>query len=102
MNNYTIFRNQLLEGQPTKWLPYFVDISYASGIKFIQNNRFSNVKFAMQKNREEPKTVHAHQLLRRSILENAGMSATQAAEQAGFGDPYDDQDAYSEYTGGGL
>lgn len=52
-NNYTIYKNQLLEGRLTKWLPYFENISYAAGIKFLQAQRcVVNVEYEMKKNEE--------------------------------------------------
>ena len=41
-NKYSIHKNVWKDGQPTKWEIYFEDISYASGIKFCQNNEFAN------------------------------------------------------------
>ena len=73
-NKYSIHKNVWKDGQPTKWEIYFEDISYASGIKFCQNNEFANVRFSMTRNRS-------------TIVEQPVMKTTSIAKHNPNGDP---------------
>jgi len=53
-NDYTVYMNQLINDKPTGWKKYFEDVSYASGIKFLQSqSNTTNVAFRLRSNKIE-------------------------------------------------
>jgi len=90
MNIYTIYKSPAKNSiQTGKWDIYFKTVTYEEGIRFLQSmNNVTNQIFTMLKTRSQPVVLHAHQMLRESII----MNEFDAAAQAGQAHEYDIED----------